>query len=285
MKKVLLLGSTGMLGHQVYFRLLKEKGIALFDLSFRRQMRPETIICDITDFDKLADIIHEIRPDFIVNCIGVLIKGSQKNPKNAILINSYLPHWLVWEADKIKAKVIHVSTDCVFSGKKGAYVESDFRDADDVYGRSKALGELLGDKHLTLRTSIIGPELKPDGEGLFHWFMQQAGTINGYMNAFWGGVTTVELSKIVQFVISESHSGVLNITNQERISKFELLSIFNQVFEKNLTIIPFNGKQVDKSLNSERSDFHYRVPKYLTMVREMREFMDSNKNLYPQYFS
>lgn len=284
MKKVLLLGSSGMLGHQVFFRLLQDKEVALFDLSFRTKMRDETIVCDITDFEKLAAIIQEIKPEFIVNCIGVLIKGSQKNPKNAILINSYLPHWLAGEADRILCKVIHISTDCVFSGKKGAYAESDFRDADDVYGRSKALGELLSENHLTLRTSIIGPELKNDGEGLFHWFMQQTGTVNGFTKAIWGGVTTTELSKIIHYMIFRDHVGLINITNSHGISKFDLLSMINGIFGRSVEINPFEGKHVDKSLVTERLDFKYHVPTYDDMILDMKQSMEARGQLYSHYF-
>ncbi|WP_373398913.1 sugar nucleotide-binding protein [Algoriphagus halophilus] len=125
-------------------------------------------------------------------------KGFSRKSKNSIFINSYFPHWLVSEADKYGGQVIHISTDCVFSGKKGGYIEADFRDADDIYGRGKALGELIGGRHLTLRTSIIGPELKSNGEGLFHWFMNQKGETNGYTKAIWGGVTTFELAKVIK---------------------------------------------------------------------------------------
>jgi dTDP-4-dehydrorhamnose reductase len=285
MKKVLLLGSSGMLGHQVFFRLLREQNIALFDLSFRKKMRSETILCDITDFGKLAGVIQEVKPDVIVNCIGVLIKGSQKNPKNAILINSYLPHWLAEEADRIQSKVIHVSTDCVFSGKKGDYIESDFRDADDVYGRSKALGELVGEKHLTLRTSIIGPELKNDGEGLFHWFMHQSGAVNGYTRAFWGGVTTTVLANVIGNFIERDVCGVVHITNGEKISKFELLQIFNNTFNKGLEIAPFEGKLVDKSLKTSHPSVGDNVPSYQTMVSEMRNFMLANRDIYDVFYN
>lgn len=285
MKRVLLLGSSGMLGHQVFFRLLGAQEVSLFDLSFRKKMRPETILCDITDFSRLSDIIQEVKPDVIVNCVGVLIKGSQKNPKNAILINSYLPHWLAEEADRIQCKVIHVSTDCVFSGKKGDYIESDFRDADDVYGRSKSLGELVGEKHLTLRTSIIGPELKKDGEGLFHWFMHQSGAVNGYTNAFWGGVTTNVLANLIGELMESDICGVVHITNEEKISKFELLQIFNNVFKKGLTIIPYEGKVVDKSLKTSHPSVGGKVPSYQKMVDEMRNFMLAHRDMYGEFYN
>lgn len=280
MKRVLILGSTGMLGHQVFFNLEKHGEFELFDLSFRNKLREETIICDVTDFNKLEGVIKEIAPEVIINCIGILIKGSNQNPKNSILINAYFPHWLTGVADEIESKVIHISTDCVFSGKKGRYVESDFRDADDVYGRGKGLGEIFSNKHLTLRTSIIGPEIKQNGEGLFHWFMNQKGEVNGYTQAFWGGVTTTELSKVVKKSIYEDLSGLYHVTNGRAISKFDLLNIFNKSFNTGIQINSVEGKKVDKSLMSEKTDIDFAIPSYEVMVEEMKNFMLDNSSLY-----
>lgn len=285
MKKVLILGSTGMLGHQVFFNLEKSNEFEVFDLSFRNKLREETIICDITDFNKLEGIIKEIKPDVLINCIGILIKGSNQNPKNSILINAYFPHWLVSVADELDSKVIHISTDCVFSGKKGGYVESDFRDADDVYGRGKGLGEILSDKHLTLRTSIIGPEMKQNGEGLFHWFMNQKGEANGFTKAFWGGVTTTELSKVIGKAISWDLSGLYHVTNDRAISKFDLLNEFNKIFERGLKINSVEGKSVDKSLKSEKTDVDFAIPSYEVMIEEMKTFMSENKSLYSSIYT
>jgi len=284
MKKILILGSTGMLGHQVFFNLKKSNEFEVFDLSFRNKLRAETILCDITDFTKLEGIINELKPDILLNCIGILIQGSNQNPKNSILINAYFPHWLVSVADKIDAKVIHISTDCVFSGKKGGYVESDFRDADDVYGRGKGLGEIFSEKHLTLRTSIIGPEIKNNGEGLFHWFMNQNGEVNGFTKVFWGGVTTTELSKVIRRAIREDLSGLYHVTNGEAISKFDLLSAFNKTFDKGVKINSVEGKSVDKSLKSEKEDVDFSIPSYEIMIEEMKTFMSEKKSLYSSIY-
>lgn len=276
-KKVLILGSTGMLGHRVVFRLNDNPDFQVFDLSFRNKLRDQTIICDVTDFTKLEKLIQEIRPEFIINCIGILIKGSNENPKNSILLNAYLPHFLVSVGDKIGAKVIHISTDCVFSGKKGGYVESDFRDADDVYGRGKALGEILSDKHLTLRTSIIGPELKSNGEGLFNWVINQKNEVFGYTQAFWSGVTTFELANIIQFSINNGFTGLINITNGEKISKFKILELLNSELNLKLKVIPFEEKKVDKTLKSTYEGFHYKYKSYDGMIKEMcAEYLSSD---------
>ena len=285
-EKVLVLGSTGMLGHVFYNTLKQHTNYEVVDLVYRNKLHENSIICDVTDKIKLAEVIKLVNPDIIVNCIGVLIKGSTHNPANAIYINSYLPHELASLAQEVKARLIHVSTDCVFSGSKGHYLESDFRDADDVYGRSKALGELFGEDTLTIRTSIIGPEIKEAGEGLLHWFLKQEGSINGYTKAFWGGVTTLELSKAILAAIEQDLNGLINLTNGEAISKLEMLKLFKTEFNRDkLNVEPFEGKKVDKSLKSERKDFDYTVPSYAKMFQDMHENMQENKTLYSKNYN
>ena len=184
-KKILLFGATGMAGHMAYFYLSSLGRYEIVDVVFRTPLTDNSIIINVTDKNSVAKLVRKQCPDIILNCVGVLIKGSKEHPDNAIYINAYFPHQLKALADEVGAKLVHISTDCVFSGHKGNYTEMDFRDADDIYGRSKALGEVVNDKDLTLRTSIIGPELKTNGEGLFHWFMNQTGQVNGYQTAIW----------------------------------------------------------------------------------------------------
>ena len=209
MKKILLFGATGMAGHVIYYYLRSTGKYDMFNVVYRTPLTEDSIIVDVIDRDAVTEVIRNVRPEIIINCIGVLIKGSKTHPDNAILINAYFPHLLKKMADEVGAKLIHISTDCVFSGKKGNYTEDDFRDADDIYGRSKALGEIINDKDLTIRTSIIGPELKKNGEGLFHWFMTQHGHVNGFKTAIWGGVTTLELAKAMNIAIEQEVVGLV----------------------------------------------------------------------------
>ena len=281
----MIIGSTGMLGHQVLDYFLERADFEIFDIVYRNKRRDQSIICDVTDFSKLKELILDISPDFIINCVGILIKGSKTSPSNAIKINSFLPHFLVDIAEAIGARVIHVSTDCVFSGKEGRYVESSFRDADDIYGRSKALGEITANNHLTIRTSIIGPELKENGEGLVHWFLtNNEKMVNGYSNVFWGGVTTYELAKAIYFSVCGELNGIWNLTNSKSISKINLLKLFNArvtpTFKK--VINQDNSKISNKSLISERS-IGYQVPGYSQMISEMFERMKINHEDYPHY--
>lgn len=281
-KRILVIGATGMAGHMVYFYLRDARHYEMHNLVFRNKLTEDGIVCDVRDQSRLREIIHNIKPHVIINCVGALIRESRTNPENAIYLNACLPHYLKRLSDEVNGKLIHISTDCVFSGKKGNYAEDDFRDADDVYGRSKALGEIINEKDCTLRTSIIGPELKENGEGLFHWFMHQNGTFKGYTNAVWGGVTTLELAKAVERVIEDDLAGLFQVTNGLGISKFELLNLFLKTWGRhNLIIEPFENYFADKSLHkSQKYDFN--VPGYEIMLKEMKDKM-KEINMYPFY--
>ena len=172
--KVLVLGSTGLIGHQVFNYLFKTEKYELSNISYRKKLNHETILCDVRNQDQFIEIVKSISPDVIINCIGILIKGANLDPENAIFINAYFPHRLMSLADELNSKLVHMSTDCVFSGaNEMPYIEKDFKDGKDTYAKSKGLGEIINKNHLTLRTSVVGPELKRDGEELFHWFMSQ----------------------------------------------------------------------------------------------------------------
>ncbi|MCW8895353.1 SDR family oxidoreductase [Sulfurimonas sp.] len=283
-KKVLILGSTGMLGHQVVNYFLKFNEYDIVDISFRNKLRKETIILDVTNKNLLMKTINKIRPDYIVNCIGILIDSSNNDFTNAIYINAYLPHLLKDIANNLNAKLIHVSTDCVFSGKKGNYIETDKRDGQDIYAKTKILGEIIDNYNVTLRTSIIGPELKTNAEGLFHWFMNQSGTINGFTKAIWSGVTTLELAKAIKWAIENEITGLYHVTNGESINKYDLLNLFKKYTKKEIEIIPVDDKEVDKSFIDTRKEIDYVIPSYDEMVKNMVENIHSN-DMYSQYKS
>ena len=283
MKKILLFGATGMAGHIAYYYLLNTGRYEITDVVFRTPLTGNSIVVDVTNRDAVAEVVRRVRPEIILNCVGVLIKGSKEHPDNAILINAYFPHLLKKLADEVDAKLIHISTDCVFSGKRGNYTENDFRDADDVYGRSKALGEVINNKDLTIRTSIIGPELKCNGEGLFHWFMTQKGTINGFKTAVWGGVTTLELAKAIDCAIIQDKTGLIQLSNGIGITKYDLLKLFKDIWHKqDVEILPFDGNGVNKSI-AKSMRFDYEVPSYREMLLEQHDWMNIHKALYKQY--
>lgn len=283
-KKVLVLGSTGMLGHQVVKLFLEDNKYEVFDVSYRNKLREQSFILDVTNKSELKSLIEKIQPDYIINCIGILISGSNENIANAIYINSYLPHFLKELCMGIGAKLVHISTDCVFSGRQQLpYTENDPKDGEDTYAHTKALGEVIDNMNLTLRTSIIGPEIKSNGEGLFHWFMQQRGEINGFTKAIWSGVTTLELAKVIKKAIEQELSGLYHVTNNSSINKYELLKLFQKYTKKEIVIHAVDGKSVNKSFVDTRDELQYKIPTYEQMIQAMVEDIKEEPELYNQY--
>jgi dTDP-4-dehydrorhamnose reductase len=276
--KVLILGSSGMAGHVIKSYLERTGKFNIFDVSRSNKYATPKFLIDITDFSALESIIQSNEFDYIINCVGILNQISEENPDVAILVNSYLPHFLEKITKSSKAKIIHLSTDCVFSGKRGNYIESDYKDGLGYYGQSKALGEISNNKDLTIRTSIIGPDLNVNGVGLFNWFINQKGKILGYSNAYWSGVTTIELAKFISDLLIKRNSitGVIHLTNNSKISKYELLLLIKKVFNlSNITIEEYSKYHVDKSLVTTRQDFTFGVPSYETMIEEMKYWIDN----------
>lgn len=285
MKKIMILGSAGMLGHMVYTYLKNSGKYIVIDSSYPNKFNDSSILLDITDKFELEHYLNREKPDIIVNCIGILINGSISNPANAIYLNSYLPHQLSSMIRRWSGKLIQISTDCVFSGHKGYYSEADFTDARDIYGLSKILGEINNENDLTIRTSIIGPELKMNGEGLFHWFSRQHGQVKGYTKAYWSGVTTLELSKAIDAAIEQNLSGLYHLSKDEKISKSDLLQLIKRIWNRNdIQIVPSDNKTVDKSLITQRKDFTFKVNSYEQMLNELLEFMKTNSSMYKQYY-
>ena len=282
--KVLVLGSAGLIGHQVYNYLKDSDNYELYNISCRNKIQDDTILLNARDEQAFIDKITNVSPQYIVNCIGILINGSDADPENAIFLNSYMPHRLAKLADTIDAKLIHISTDCVFSGdKKEPYTETDEKDGRGVYAKTKGLGEVINDKHLTLRTSVVGPELKNDGEELFHWFMNQSNSISGFTKAIWSGVTTVELAKAVKWSIDNNITGLYHVTNNSSISKYDLLKLFQKYTKKDINIKSFSGKYVDKSFIDTRLLMDYEIPSYDQMISDMVSLIANNRPLYSQY--
>lgn len=286
MSNVLVLGNMGMAGF-VISTFLKDKGHIVTGYARRKSPSVETIIGDAKDTGKLREIIEKNTFDYIINCIGVLNQFAENDKENSIFINSYLPHYLKKVTEDLPTKIIHMSTDCVFSGKKGGYAENDFTDGETFYDRTKALGELIDEKNITLRNSIIGPDINPDGIGLFNWFMKQNGNINGFTHAIWNGLTTVELAKIIDYIITHrsNHSGLTNMVNNEAIDKYSLLLLFKNIFDRNSLIITPSDKVVlDKSLVRTNFDLDYTVPSYQRMIEEMKIWIDSHRKYFAHYF-
>lgn len=283
--KVLVLGGTGMAGHTVsiYF---KEAGHEVTVFARKKVNYCEFIKGNVTDFNFLRDIIEKGKYDVVINAVGILNYDAETNKAAAVLLNSYLPHFLCEITKCMKTKIIHMSTDCVFSGKKGGYIETSLKDGESFYDRSKALGEIENAKNLTFRNSIIGPDMKQEGIGLFNWFMKQEGQIEGFNKAIWTGVTTITLAKAMEQAIKEEITGVYNLVNDKTISKYELLKLLNiHIKDKSIDIFPNEKIMIDKSLINTRTDFSFKVPSYEKMIIEMKEWIEKHKEIYPHYFN
>jgi len=283
--QVMILGSSGMAGHILTHYLTEKTEFEVVDVGPRRKVEPKTLLYDLEDTNLLKNLISEVKPNVIVNCTGVLVQASELRKREAVWFNSYLPHFLSEYCMLSGIRLIHLSTDCVFSGQAGPYDENDHRDGEAFYDRSKALGEIVDNANLTIRTSIIGPELRRDGTGLFNWVMMQRNTIRGYQKALWSGVTTLELAKAICFFI-ETHttlSGLVHYSVPGGISKYELISQINEVFERNLKIVAVDDPVLDKRLVSSRTDLKMSPSDYSTQLIELKEWIYSHPDVYPHY--
>ena len=256
--KVAVLGATGMLGHMLC-RYLDNKCdvVAVVRSSkndfvtFQNRLDNVTWVWDIdvTDEAKLIDAIGQIKPDVVVNCIGVVKQLEEaKDPTVAIRINALLPHVIAKSCKAMKSKLITVSTDCVFSGAKGMYTENDTPDPVDLYGETKLLGEVDYDNHLTIRTSMIGRQLK-GSSSLLEWFFSQSDVVNGFTKAIYSGLTTAALVEVIYKVMIEQPNlcGIYQVASTP-INKFELLCKLNEVCGLKMDIAPENIFTCDRSI-------------------------------------
>lgn len=282
--KVLVLGSIGMAGHTITLYFL-EQGHDVTAYSMRPFPYCSNIVGNAFETEKFKSMLVDGNYDLVINCIGLLNQVADNNPAMAVYLNSYLPHLIADTLRNTSTKLIHMSTDCVFAGNTGPYKEGSFRDGLTFYDRSKALGEVEDNKNLTFRNSIIGPDTNVEGIGLFNWFMKQKGIINGYSKAMWTGVTTLTLAKAMEQATKENLTGLYNLVNNQNISKFDLLGLFNKHFFGGELIINHTDiLNLDKTLICGRSDFSFVVPSYDEQVAQMKEWVDSHKELYPHYF-
>lgn len=278
-----IFGVNGMAGH-VIAQYLKEKGHEVTGFARQQSSVCKTILGDARNRADVENALGADGYDVVVNCIGVLNKRVDASLADGIYLNSAWPHLLAEKLAGRRTKLIHISSDCVFEGTKGHYTELDRPDAVSYYGRSKALGEVVDCDNLTLRTSIVGPELKTDGTGLFHWFMKQTGSVSGYKKVIWTGVTTLQLAKSIEEDISKQKTGLYHLVNNESICKHDLLQLFNSAFRRNPIEITENDTVVsNRSLVCTSEGQRFFVPGYKQMIEEMAEWMEEHKDLYRQY--
>ncbi len=277
-----------MAGHLLRHLLADSGEFIVVDLARGKDFFIPAYEADVENKDQLSKALYDSKPDFVINCVGLLNEAANDNPARAVFINTFLPHYLAKIGNELNFKLIHISTDCVFSGGKGGYVESDQKDGKDFYAQSKALGEVDYGNHLTIRTSIIGPELKMTGIGLVHWFFtQKNSTVKGYSKAYWSGVTTFQLAKFIRDVLKSNInlSGLIHLTNNEKINKHDLLMLIKEEFGMKVSLIAYEDYVIDKSLISSNMDISGTVPSYKKMIHEMKQWMEKYRGLYEKQYS
>ena len=261
--KILVLGATGMLGSAILRALQGHKNFeawgTLRDPDGRRYFPISTHAnlihgVDVLDEGSLKRVFEQVQPHLVINCVGLIKQLETANDPLVVLpINAMFPHRLANQCKAFAARLIHISTDCVFSGRKGSYTESDPSDAEDLYGKSKYIGELSDLHHvLTLRTSIIGHELNSN-YALIDWFLSQKEQVKGYVNAIFSGLPTVELTRVMlDYVIPRPELFGLYHVAAKPVNKYELLKLVAEIYGKKITIIPDEQIYIDRSLNAER---------------------------------
>ena len=279
--RVLLLGATGMLGSTL-FRALKKSpefeiyatirnaaGIQYFSNDYRQSLIPNV---NLENENEIFNAFSISNPDVVINCCGIIkqLPGSNEHLES-LAINSTLPHLLAKHCYAANARLVHFSTDCVFSGKRGLYRENDFPDAIDLYGRTKLLGEVSYDNALTLRTSMVGHELNR-AVSLIDWFLSQSGDVRGYTRAIFSGLPTIEIARVVmEYVLPNQHIRGLYHLSVDPINKFDLLNLVAQIYGKNVQIIPDTKVVIDRSLNSDlfRAATGFKPRPWPDLIRDM----------------
>lgn len=279
--KFLVLGCSGMAGH-VVTTYLRERGYDVAGLSGHTPLDDATAIVDVTDRAALLDFLATTDTDIVVNCIGALVEDSIRHPDKAAYLNAYLPHLLESVYEESSTRVFHLSTDCVFSGRTGHYREDAKHDGPSFYDRSKSLGELANGKDLTIRTSIVGPEIRSGATGLMNWALNSRGDVQGFRRSIWNGISTLRLAEEIERLAAMPRvTGVVHPVPSDSISKYELLQLFRGVFGlEDLQIQSVDGKEVDKTLIATREDYRARPADFDRMIVEMREWMLRHEDLY-----
>ena len=280
--EVLVLGVSGMLGSKVFEVLSERRGWRVVGTARSAATRgafpaSADIRTDIatTDLTALADVLRDVRPQVVVNCIGVVKQAEAvRDPLVALAVNALFPHQLARLCELGGIRLVHTSTDCVFSGRSGSYTESDVADAEDLYGRSKLLGEVDAANAITLRTSFVGPEPAGEGRsGLLEWFLGQSGPVKGYARAVFSGLTTDELARVIaDFVIPRPDLRGIYQVSAAPINKYDLLHLFAEAYGRTNVIERDDDVVVDRSLDSTRfrAATGYVPPDWTAMIAAMR---------------
>lgn len=269
MKTVLVLGATGILGSAIYRYMAQQPDYLLFGASRNNQK----FKIEAEDPASAINIFNQVQPDIVINCIGI-IKQKHTSDDQMMTVNGRFPHWISKLCNISGARFIHISTDCVFSGSSGNYLENDAPDAIDAYGKSKAVGEINYGNAVTLRTSLIGHENKTT-LSLLEWFLSQTDSVKGFKNAIFSGLPAVEIARVIHKHVlpNEALQGLYHLSASP-INKFDLLTLISKVYQKEIKIIPEYEFKIDRSLNSNKfkQETGYSPPAWQELIEVMYAF-------------
>ncbi len=281
--RFLILGASGMVGHTIALYLM-EKGCKVVGISRRKVNYVNSIELDVTDLKALSNFVLNSDFDVIVNAVGILNEDAEKDKASAVFINSYLPHFLEEITAERRERIFQLSTDCVFSGRTGGYTEDSLPDGSTFYDRTKALGEIINRKDLTIRCSIIGPDINSNGIGLFNWFMRQSGSVNGYSKVMWTGLTTVELARTIVYAAENNLSGLIHFVPDDSISKYDLLRLFSKYFRNNrVRVRNDESVMVNKTLLRDKVKNPFVNKTYELQIVDMKNWIIGHPYLYGHY--
>lgn len=271
--KILVLGARGMAGHMITKYMVKRG----YDVRTMARAGADYNF-DVENQNQVHDFFINFPNsfDYVINCIGLLVKNSIDRPDSAAIINSWFPHYVERKLKDTKTRLIHLSTDCVYDGKDGPYKENAPHTELNAYGRSKSLGEINNDKDITMRMSIIGTEIRSNGVSLINWILNSKETeLNGWVDHYWNGITTLQLAKSIDLYMSNPViSGIYNVVNNDvNIDKYNLVKKIVQHWGLNKTVKKTTGPSpANKILVDTRQTFNFMIPDYDTQLEELKNF-------------
>ena len=270
--KIFILGCTGVVGHAVaaYFKEASHE-VSCGDVAMAY------------DVEQLKNVVSS-HPDAIINCTAIVNQAAEDDKAGAAYLNAYLPHLLESLTAGTDTVVVHRSTDCIFSGAKGQYTLADTPDAKSFYARTKAVGELINDKDITIRVSLIGPAQDEADGSLLNWFLHQQGEVKGFANAIWTGLTTLEYAKAIENLLQQKAHGLFQAAPAEAVSKYELIQLFEKYFSGGRVIIKVDNNRVDKSLVPDWGTYNIKIKSYEEQIVEMKQWIEQHPDLYPSYY-
>lgn len=277
--KFFILGANGMVGHIVAM-YLQEVGHEVLGYDEMPCPACDCLTGSLFDCERIERAIAARQYDAIINCAAVVNQDAENNKAAASFVNSYLPHFLETATAETNTAIVHRSTDCIFSGTRGNYTLNDMPDAISFYARTKVVGEINNNKDITVRTSLVGPELDSNGSGLFNWFYNQTGEVKGYANSIWTGLTTIEYAHVIEKLLMARVHGIVQVVPDYAISKYDLLKLFEKYYPSKRRILRFENDRVDKSLMPHFGSARLNIPNYEQMIVDMKNWTIKHDNLY-----